>query len=263
MNNILLGAIVGDILGQPYEFKFKRQDSLNFDLFEHKGKFTDDTVCTIAIAEAIIYNLDFKESLVKWCTKYPKAGYGKLFRLWLKSTAKEPYYSYGNGSAMRVSPCGYIENYEEMLAASTKQAEITHNHPDGITGANCVADMIWSSRNGYTKKGLLSIAKEYYPKYNFNNSINTVRKGYSFDSSCQGSVPQAIQCFLESNDYESCVRKAIYLGGDTDTICAISGSIAYAFYKEMNQELIDYALEILPKEIIKVINDFDNFINKK
>lgn len=126
MNNLLLGAIVGDIFGQPYEFKKSRQNSLCFDLFENKGKFTDDTVCTIGVAEAIIHNPknpDFTTFVSKWCSKYPYAGYGKLFKKWIVSDKKEPYGSYGNGSAMRVSPCGYLYEYEDVLYFSTKQAE--------------------------------------------------------------------------------------------------------------------------------------------
>lgn len=182
---------------------------------------------------------------------------------WIVSDKKEPYGSYGNGSAMRVSPCGYLYEYEDVLYFSTKQAEITHNHKKGIIGANCVADLIWSAREGYTKKELTDIASEYYPNYDFDAPIEKVRKGYTFDSSCEGSVPQAIRCFLESTSYESCIRNAIYLGGDADTIGAISGSIAYAYWKEMNEDMKDYALEILPKEMIKVINDFDNFIKQQ
>lgn len=266
MNNLLLGAIVGDIFGQPYEFKKSRQNSPCFDLFKNKGKFTDDTVCTIGVAEAIIHNPknpDFTTFVSKWCSKYSYAGYGKLFKKWIVSDKKEPYGSYSNGSAMRVSPCGYLYEYEDVLYFSTKQAEITHNHKKGIIGANCVADLIWSAREGYTKKELTDIASEYYPNYDFDAPIEKVRKGYTFDSSCEGSVPQAIRCFLESTSYESCIRNAIYLGGDADTIGAISGSIAYAYWKEMNEDMKDYALEILPKEMIKVINDFDNFIKQQ
>ena len=164
---------------------------------------------------------------------------------------------------MRVSPCGYLYEYEDVLYFSTKQAEITHNHKKGIIGANCVADLIWSAREDYTKKELADIASEYYPNYDFNVPIEKIKKGYTFDSSCEGSVPQAIRCFLESTSYESCIRNAIYLGGDADTIGAISGSIAYAYWKEMNEDMKDYALETLPKEMIKVINDFDNFIKQQ
>lgn len=258
----LLGAIVGDIFGQPYEFNRTCTDSLDFD-FKYDGKFTDDTVCTIAIAEAIIINPenpDYESSLVKWCRKYPKAGYGAMFFDWFmcRDSERHNLNSYGNGSAMRVSPCGYYPTLQLAKGEAKRQAEITHGHPEGIKGAECVAELIYSAREYKNKESLLEIAQEYYPSYDFSKSIEELKAGgYGFNCTCQGSVPQAIRCVYEGTNYEDTIRRAIYLGGDTDTIGAIAGSIAYPLYRNMTSEMAEYAYSILPEEIIKVIEDFD------
>lgn len=253
----MLGALVGDIVGSIYEWNNIK--TKEFPLFQDKCHFTDDTVMTCAVAEAIMNGGerdDFIDSMKKYGKIYPHAGYGGHFRNWLFSDDREPYNSYGNGSAMRVSPCGWIMDCgftartgmwpTNARALARISAEVTHNHPEGIKGAMAVADSIFLCRyyfGGYCgdyespinddpdecKRRLKDhIEKEY--GYDLSQSLNEIRPTYLFDVSCQGSVPQAIIAFLESTDFEDAIRNAISLGGDSDTIAAITGSIAEAAY---------------------------------
>lgn len=245
----MYGAILGDIIGKPYEFSGKVKDR-NFELFNSSSDFTDDSVMTIAVAEALFKVTDervmvftlkdpeienrFKDILVdslkKWGRKYPYAGYGGRFGQWLMSDKRTPYNSYGNGSAMRVSPSGYVaEDLETTIRVAAWTADVTHNHHEGVKGAEAVAACIFMARKGYTKEEIKEyIEKEF--KYDLSRTVDEIRPGYSFDETCQGSVPESIICFLEAHSFESAVRNAVYLGGDTDTMAAIAGSIAEAYY---------------------------------
>ncbi len=200
----MIGAIIGDIIGSPYEYQNIKKTE--FPLFIERSNFTDDSVTTIAIADAILNKVDYGVSLKKWGRKFPRLDYGAHFRGWLFSNYSDPYNSWGNGSAMRVSPVGFAFNtLEKVLAEAKKSAEVTHNHPEGIKGAQVTASAIFLARNGSSKPEI----KEYIEKtfqYDLSKSLNEIRPLYEFDVSCQGSVPQAITSFLEGNDFEDTRR---------------------------------------------------------
>ncbi|RBP44958.1 ADP-ribosylglycohydrolase family protein [Garciella nitratireducens] len=263
----MLGAIAGDIIGSVYEWNNTKTE--NFKLFHPSCRFTDDTVLTIAIADAILSqeetdkeNNDSKiyaQKLKQYGKKYPLAGYGGKFKQWLNSDSFEPYYSFGNGSAMRVSPIGFaFDHLDKVLEESKKSAEVTHNHPEGIKGAQAVASAIFLARMGKNKEEIKQFIQEKF-KYSLEKSLEEIRPSYTFDASCQGSVPQAILAFLESNSYEDTIRKAISIGGDSDTIACIAGGIAQAYYKKIPEYIIKKTLSILDAELVQVI---DNFYHK-
>ncbi len=235
----MYGAIAGDIVGSIYEFNPTK--TTDFPLLTPQSHFTDDSVMTTAIADALTkLPEDVDERIAKMCMidkmqeygrKYPDAGYGGMFRQWLRMENPAPYNSYGNGSAMRVSSVGWIYSTLEKTREVAKwSAEITHNHPEGIKGARAVAEAIFLARCKYTKKQIQrEIEKNYYPG-RFDKPVSEIRRTYEFDETCQGSVPEAMQCFFESTDFESAIRLAVSLGGDSDTQAAIAGSIAEAYY---------------------------------
>lgn len=254
----MLGAIIGDICGSVYE-RTPAKDK-DFPLIEKLSNFTDDTVLTVAIADAILSNKDFGETLRAYALQYPLRGYGFRFNFWTTSKNPEPYNSFGNGSAMRVSSVGWLCNsIEEVLDVAKQSAEVTHNHEEGIKGAQAVALAIFLARNGANKD---EIKKELETRfqYNLQDSYEETCRDYSFDITCQGSVPQAIIAFFASSDYEDTIRKAIWLKGDADTQACIAGSIAEAYYKEIPQELRDKAYEVLPKELIFVFEQFKKIL---
>lgn len=251
----MLGAIIGDIIGSSYELDTTR--SMDFDLFPKDARFTDDTVLTIAIADAVLNEHSYLDMVFNYGNKYPGAGYGGNFLFWLKNGDKKPYDSYGNGSAMRVSPIGFaFDTEEEILSQAKRSAEITHNHPEGIKGAQAVALAILWARQGKNKDFIKDNITKYF-SYNLTRSIEYLRKVCFFDETCQGSVPQAITAFLESNDYEDAVRKAVSLGADSDTQACIAGGIAQAFYKKIPSEILKEGLARLPEEFIQIINTFN------
>lgn len=264
----MLGAIIGDVVGSKYEFyNIKTKD---FPLISKGCTYTDDTVMTVAVARALLYaqdhRTDFKEVLLNEMQKlgrqYPSAGYGGMFSSWIKSERPVPYNSFGNGSAMRVSPCGMIAvELSEALSLAKASAEVTHNHPEGIKGAQAVAGAIFLAKTKTTKEDIRQFIIENFYELDF--SIDDIRPKYYFNETCQGSVPQAIACFLESENFEDAIRNAVSLGGDSDTIAAIAGSIAWAYYIEngiftpMNHpEFCDSVRDLLPDEFNKTINKF-------
>ena len=225
----MIGAIAGDIIGSRYELNPIK--TTGFELFGPGCRFTDDTVLTVALAEAVIWGKDYCELLKQYYQRYPDAGYGGTFIKWAadKSYAK-PYNSFGNGAAMRISPVGfYYETLEEVLAKAAQFTSITHNHPEGIKGARATASAIFLARNGSSKDEIRRYVTEAFD-YDLSRTCDQIRPGYIFDVTCQGSVPEAIICFLESSDFESAVRLAVSLGGDSDTQACIAGSIAEGFY---------------------------------
>jgi len=244
----MLGAIIGDIVGSIYEFNnIKTKD---FPLFSEKCKYTDDTVMTIAVADALMGSDDFVSSMKKFGNLYPNAGYGGYFRKWLFSDDREPYKSWGNGSAMRVSPCAWVANsLEEAENLAMKSAVVTHNHPEGIKGAQATAAAIYLAHKGKSKAEIKEYIESKY-KYNLSRTLNEIRPDYRFDESCQETVPEAIIAFLESTEFEDAIRNAISLGGDSDTLAAITGSIAEAAYGipfEISEEAESY-LDLALKE---------------
>jgi len=250
----MLGAIAGDIIGSFYEFG--RIKTTDFQLFCIDSRFTDDTVLTVALADSILTKIPYLDKIMEYYNLYPKAGYGGRFKKWAQNHEMKPYNSFGNGSAMRVSPIGWAYNsLEDVLSEAEKSASVTHNHPEGIKGAQSVAAAIFLARTGSTKKEI----KEYITStfaYNLSDTIDNIRPNYRFDETCQGSVPQAIIAFLESEDYEDAVRKGISLGGDSDTIACIAGGIAEAYYKLIHEEISDKTLNILDSRLRAVVLKF-------
>ncbi|GAB4294900.1 MAG: ADP-ribosylglycohydrolase family protein [Marinilabiliales bacterium] len=252
----ILGAIAGDIIGSVYEWHNIK--TVDFPLFSNFSRFTDDTVLTVAVANAILQNADYGVMIKKYARKYPKAGYGGNFKKWFKSDNMQAYNSYGNGSAMRVSPVGFaFDTIEDTLNQAKLSAEVTHNHPEGIKGAQAVAAAIFYARNGKSKQQIKNYIIDKFA-YNLDFKIDEIRPKYKFDVSCQGSVPQAIVAFLESKDYENAVRLAVSIGGDSDTIACIAGSIASAFYKDIPQHIIKKVYDIIPNEFINIIEKFES-----
>jgi ADP-ribosylglycohydrolase len=252
----MLGAIAGDIIGSVYESTSIK--SYDFPLFEWYSSYTDDTVLTIAIADSILNSKDYASTLKEYGRSYPNAGYGGMFIDWLASNTLEPYNSFGNGSAMRVSPVGFaFDTLEEVLAQAERSAAVTHNHPEGIKGAQAVASAIYLARNGKKKDEIKDYIESTF-SYNLNQKLDDVRPGYRFDETCQGSVPQSIIAFLESGNYEDAVRKSISLGGDTDTMGCITGGIAEAFYKVIPEYIISETKQRLDPELLEIVDQFED-----
>lgn len=256
----MIGAIIGDIVGSPYEFDMGDKTK-EFALFSDKSSFTDDTVMTIAIADALLQddkgnNDIIIKSMRKWGREYPNAGYGTRFYNWLFEENPNPYNSYGNGAAMRVSSVGWLyDNIEETRRVAKITAKVTHNHPEGIKGAEATAAAIFLARNKYTKDEIKTyITKEF--GYDLSRTCDEIRPNYHHVESCQETVPEAIIAFLEGNDYEDVIRTAVSLGGDCDTLTCIAGGIAEAFYK-IPDYIIKQGYDRLDIEIINVIKMFN------
>lgn len=250
----MLGAIAGDVIGSVYESRpIKTTD---FPIFDRKSTFTDDTVMTVAVAHAILHGPDYATSLRLFGRRYPQAGYGGTFYHWIFSSSMGPYDSWGNGSAMRVSPVAWaFEDLEVVLAEAEKSAAVTHNHPEGIKGAQATALGIFLARQGESKATIGREIGERFA-YDLDRSLDAIRPQYSWDVSCQGSVPESILAFLESRDFEDAVRKAVSLGGDADTMAAIAGSLAEAFYGEVPEKIRWGVLRRLPEDLRTVVEEF-------
>lgn len=256
----MIGAICGDVLGSIYEFNNIK--STYFILFNKSCKYTDDTVLTVATADCLLNKGDFAQYYKKYFLDYPDKGYGGSFKEWGFSSSLQPYNSWGNGSAMRISPVGFAFNsLEFVLINAKKSAKVTHNHTEGIKGAQAAASAIFMAKNGSSKNEIKEfIENKFY--YKLDKSLKEIRPSYSFDVSCQGSVPQAITAFLESDGFEDAIRKAISIGGDSDTIACITGGIAEAYYGGVPEDISKFVLSKLDKNFLNVINDFyKKFIN--
>jgi ADP-ribosylglycohydrolase len=252
---VLLGAIAGDIIGVPYEYK--NHKSMEFDLFTQHSHFSDDTVLTVAVAEAILKDGDYSAAIRCYGQRFPHADYGGLFQNWLLSENTKPYNSFGNGSAMRVSPVGWaFDSVEEVLREAEYSAAVTHNHPEGIKGAQAVALAIYLARSGADKPEIRREIQARF-EYNLDRPLDEIRPTYEWDVTCQGSVPESIIAFLESDNFEDAIRKSISLGGDADTMAAITGSIAEAFYAGVPEEIIEEVRLRLPEDFWKVIEAFN------
>lgn len=224
----MLGAIAGDIIGSRFEHAaFK---TTHFRLFHPACRFTDDTVLTVALADSLLHGIPYVELLRTYYRAYPRAGYGSNFHQWARSEDPRPYNSWGNGSAMRVSPVGFaFDRLEEVLDQAKRSAEVTHDHPEGIKGAQAVASAVFLARTGRSKEQIKNYVESSFG-YDLGTPLDEIRPRYCFEVSCQHSVPQAIRSFLESRDFEHAVRLAISLGGDSDTLACMAGGIAQAFY---------------------------------
>lgn len=263
--NTMFGAIVGDIIGSRFEFSSAPQKG--FELFTDECNFTDDTICTIAVADALIHKKDFKWTLHEWCRRYPHpmGEYGNRFYNWVRSDDPQPTGSYGNGAAMRVSSVGWlIDDYNEVLDVARQTAIVSHDHPEGIKGAQCVAALIYWLRTCRIDK----FEVERSVKRGFGYVIPSLADVYKigseghFDGTCQETVPMAIRCFLDAHSFEETIRLSVMAGGDTDTKTAIAGSIAEAYY-DVPDWMIERANAYLPHEMSVVIEDFYNYMADK
>ena len=250
----IIGAVIGDIIGSVYEFSNVK--TTNFPLFGKRTTFTDDTVLTVATMDVILGQKDFTEVYQSYGRMFPNVGYGGLFKYWILDKYPKAYNSWGNGSAMRVSPVGWAYNtLDKVLFQAKRSAEVTHNHPEGIKGAQATASAIFLARTGNSKTQIKQFIETTF-QYNLNRSLAEIRPAYQFEVSCQGSVPESIISFLESTNFETAIRLAISIGGDSDTIACIAGGIAEAFYQEIPEYILDNSLRILPAIIIKLIQLF-------
>ena len=262
----MYGAILGDIIGSPYEFD-RGNKTKDFPLFTNASTYTDDSVMTIAVADGLMnaYKNGVSseewikdlliDALKKWGRAYPYAGYGGMFRQWLLGNTREPYGSYGNGSAMRVAAAGWLyDTLEKTREVARWTAEITHNHPEGVKGAEATASCIFMARNQSTKEEIKEyITKEFH--YDLTRTIDEIRPTYTHNESCQKTVPEAITAFLEGNSFEDVIRTAVSLGGDCDTLTCIAGGIAEAYYT-IPKELLEECDKRIPDDFKKVIIEF-------
>jgi ADP-ribosylglycohydrolase len=265
----ILGAVIGDIVGSTHEFL--QTKSTDFDFYTDNNHCTDDTIMTIAVAEWLIStpqpigNDTLPTIMRKWGKKYPWAGYGRMFHRWLMSdyeADQRPYNSFGNGAGMRVSACGFFaKSLDEALHLAKLSAEVSHNHPEGIKGAQAIASAIFLARQHQPKENIREyIARQF--DYDMDRSCDSIRPDYEFDETCQGSCPEAIIAFLESTDFEDAIRLAISLGGDSDRIGAMTGGIAAAYYG-IPDDIAHKALEYIPGDMIEVLNLFSDAVNRR
>ena len=255
----MLGAIAGDVIGSVYEWS--RVKTTDFELFTDKSTFTDDTVLTVAIADALLHGKDFKSNVRAYARRYPFAGYGGTFKKWMTGILDGPYNSWGNGSAMRVSPVAFVYNdLPKVLEVAEDTAVITHNHPEGIKGAQATAAAIFIAKTGGSKADIKDFISSEFD-YDLDRTLDEIRPDYKFDVSCQGSVPESIIAFLESTDVEEALRNAISLGGDADTMACIAGAIAQAFYKEVPANIAMQTRDRLPQSFLDTIDLFNKQYN--
>ena len=250
----MLGAIAGDIIGSVYEHRpIKTTD---FPLFQEGSRFTDDSVLTLAIAEAILEGKPYGECLQEFGRAYPRAGYGENFYQWIFAEEIRPYHSWGNGAAMRVSPVGFaFEDEMTVLLEAQQTAAVSHNHPEGIKGAQATAMAVFLARRGQEKAGIRKEISQRFG-YDLNRQVDEIRPDYQFDVSCQGTVPEALVAFLDSENYQDAVRKAVSRGGDSDTLACITGGIAQAYYGEIPQHIIRETRARLPQRLLEVLDRF-------
>jgi len=250
----MLGAIAGDIIGSLYEnLRTKRKD---FRLFTPVSTFTDDTVLTVAVADALLTDNDYGSKIRAYARRYPLRGYGPKFMLWMVSTSPRPYNSLGNGSAMRVSPVAHaFKSAEEVIEHAKRSAECTHNHPEGIKGAQATALAIFMARNRASKDEIRSEISSRYG-YDLSRSLDDIRPAYRINLTCPGSVPEAIIAFLDSVNFEDAIRNAVSLGGDADTQAAIAGAIAESFYGEIPVEILNGVAKRLNRRFKQIIVEF-------
>ena len=250
----MIGAIAGDIVGSAYEGSGLKR--LDFPLFGPNSRFTDDSVLTVAVADAILGDGDYLSSIRRFGRRYPSAGYGGTFFGWLFQENPQPYNSWGNGSAMRVSPVGFaFDREEDVLEHARRSAIISHDHPEGIKGAQATALSVFLCRSGCSKHELKNRIMDQFG-YNLDRALDQIRPDYHFDVSCQGSVPESLIAFLESNSVESAIRNAVSLGGDADTMACIAGAVAEAFHGGVPEFMIRAVQDRLPPDLWDVTERF-------
>lgn len=250
----MIGAIAGDIIGSVYEHRPIK--TKHFPLFSPGCRFTDDTVLTVAVADAILSGRGYAEAAQDFGHRYPRAGYGGAFQAWLMSREAQPYGSWGNGSAMRAGPVGWaFDSEEEVLEQARLSAEITHDHPEGVKGAQAVALAVFLARSGCAREELRARIAAF-SGYDLGMTVDDIRPDYEFDVSCQGTVPPAVVCLLDSDSWEDAVRNAVSLGGDSDTLACIAGAMAEAFYGDVPEAVRERAFRFLPHDLASVVEDF-------
>lgn len=254
----IIGAIAGDIIGSVFENN--RIKTKDFDLFTRKSQFTDDTVMTLAISKWLCADKDSKDVLIRnlkyFGNLYPNAGYGGRFMKWLAQDSPQPYGSWGNGSAMRVSPCAWVaDSLEEAQDLARTSAIVTHDHPEGVKGALATSDAIYLARVGASKDEIRDHIEVRYD-YDLSFTVDDIRPEYSFEISCQKSVPESIVCFLDAKDFEDTIRNAVSLGGDADTMAAIAGSIASAYW-DVSKNIAYNSIYRLDYTLLNVFIDFE------
>ncbi len=261
MNDTILGAIVGDTVGSVYEFNPTK--NYGFRLFHDDSIYTDDSIMTIAVAQWLLDDPNqtpqrLVEIMQDWGRRYPDpyGAYGGMFSQWLETDNPQPYNSWGNGSAMRVSPVGFFfDTLEETLRVAEISASVSHNHPEGIKGAQATAAAIFLARQGKSKEEIRDYITTAFG-YDLSRSYEKIKDGYHFESSCQETVPQSLIAFLESKDFEDAIRLTVALGGDADTMGAITGPIAAAYYKGIPENMRSETLRRLPADILEILNRF-------
>ena len=261
----MFGAIIGDIVGSPYETKKTNIKTTVFPFFDGRSRFTDDTVLTAATADAILHQREFADAYKDWGRQYLDYGFfGRNFRTWLQSESDKPYAACSNGCAMRISPVGWaFDTLEETLAVAKKSAECSHNHPDGIKGAQAAAAVVWLGRNNKTKEEIKSYVETTFG-YNLNQTLDEIRPGYKFDVTCEGTLPVSLLAFLESTDFENAIRLAVSMGGDSDTIACITGAMADAFYRHIPQDIQDFMRSKLPPSFLSILTEFEQkYVSRK
>jgi ADP-ribosylglycohydrolase len=250
----MIGAIAGDIIGSVHEYAGTK--SKDFDLFVPASRFTDDTVLAVAVADCLLNGSDYVDAFHGYFSAYPDAGYGLRFFQWASAGNRNPYNSYGNGSAMRVASVGYaFDALDEVLRQAARSAEVTHNHPEGIKGAQATAAAVFMARRGETKSRIKRDLELMFG-YNLTERLDDLRSVYRFDESCQGTVPAALIAFLESHDYEDAVRNAISLGGDADTLACITGAVAEAHYRGVPSQIATRAMAALDDRLRSLVVQF-------
>jgi ADP-ribosylglycohydrolase len=252
----LLGAVAGDIIGSRFEHHAHK--STDFELFTPSSRFTDDTVLTLAVADSILRQRDYGEIIFEYGRCFPNAGYGGAFRQWLASSNPRPYGSFGNGSAMRVSPIGWAFNTIDAVLNQAKLSALpTHNHPEGIKGAQAIALAIYLARNGSSKKDIRFEISDRFG-YSLYDKYDQIQPGYKFNVTCQGTVPAALIAFFDSHNFLDAIRKAVALGGDADTLAAITGSVAEAYYGGAPDGIVIEVQKSLPQALWQVISRFSD-----
>lgn len=231
----MIGAIAGDVIGSVFEGSNLK--SKDFPLFSRDSRFTDDSVLTAAVADCVLHGRDYADAYRAFYAWYPRAGFGFLFANWARSPREAAYGSYGNGAAMRVSPIAWaFETLEEVLSEAARSAAATHNSAEGIKGAQAIAMATYLARQGKTKSAILSAVVDRF-RYDLDFTLDGIRSDYAFDATCQGTVPQALVAFRDSGDFEDAVRSAISIGGDSDTIACMAGSVAAAFHGGVPEDI--------------------------
>ncbi len=264
----MLGAIIGDIVGSRFEFDRGNKSKI-FKLFTNDCYFTDDTVMTVAVAEALLDagrdadEKTIKENLIKsmkkWGQKYPDAGYGTKFRHWVLADDPEPYGSFGNGSGMRVSPAGWLyDSIERTREVARWTSEVTHNHPEGVKGAESTAAAIFLARKKAPKEEIKKYIVDEFG-YDLSRTLDVIRPDYHHVEDCMHTMPEAFECFLEAKSYEDCLRNVMYIGGDADTLCAIAGAIAEAYWG-IPERIIDKGYEYISEDVAAVVARFNKAV---